>query len=391
MCLFAGACTAQFGPMIGSKPGNSNPCIPGQPGACALLTLGTVGRLGANDPSIADTPQGATAYMSYSGVTPSPTWRSANPLTIATHIGQSANGGTTWTVGCSGTPINPRLDVTIAGGPATWNSEVPSLVYDASADSAHKWKLFWHHYLYQNGQGLQNNAWIGYKAADAPCDLAAATEVKLFAGAGYNSANNTAGGTTGSPVGGAPVLQLNRLNTSLNSCQAFTEPGGLAQADGTLFLSLSCQMGGTNNSIFVIKCAAPCDPTNAADWTFAGTSLTTTDATAVGLVTYNAPDIFAVGSTYYMLITPVVTDPKFGARYNGCNLFKFSNLSTGSLLRGGTGSLPVLLSSLNGIAGQNNGGCTYTQNVRNAGIDFGQFMFSVHTFYIIQTNVDINT
>ena len=51
---------------------------------------------GAFDPSLADTPAGERAWMSYSAVDPSPRWPQKNTRTITTRLAYSDDGGRTW-------------------------------------------------------------------------------------------------------------------------------------------------------------------------------------------------------------------------------------------------------------------------------------------------------
>jgi len=356
--------------LFNTSDAKSQGCVPGRLGDCLLSSLSNAGSKGIYDPSIADTPSGTPAYMSFSAVAPSAMWPTQNPATISTFIGTSSNLGVTWTHACS--RINAVTDV--AGGlPRSWNNEVSSLIYDSLATPSQRWKLFWHHYQIQNNVGQFNNGWIAYKTAPDPCSLASAKEIKLFGGSSYNSDNNIAGGTTGSPVGGAPVLQLNTLSPALSGCVAFTEPGAMVTATG-LYLSLNCQQVGNITQIILLRCEAPCNPSTAGGWTYHGMPITHTDATNAGFLNYSASDLFAINNNYYISVTSVIPPNT----YNNCQIFEFTNINAATIVR--TGALPNLIKQINGTPRKPNGACTYAQAVTKAG--FALEEFSGATFQI---------
>ena len=76
-----------------------------------------------------------------------------------------------------------------AGSQGIWQSETSTLIYDPAATPAERWKLIWFQYLNANLTSFfADHSWIAMKTASTPLGLLTATPVKLFGGAGYNSA-----------------------------------------------------------------------------------------------------------------------------------------------------------------------------------------------------------
>jgi len=133
----------------------------------------------------------------------------ANINVVSTCLAYSDDNGTTWTESSSGSIINNYADVTLPSASpndGTWVNEVSQLIYDPNAVAAESWKILWHHYLIIHDVRHFEHGWIAMKAAATPEGLATATEIKLFGGYLYDSANDTPAptGTTQSSVGGAP-------------------------------------------------------------------------------------------------------------------------------------------------------------------------------------------
>lgn len=356
------------------------------------ITLRPAGSEGIFDPSLADTPQGRRAWMSFSSVNPSPRWPAENTRTVTTRLAYSDDHGATWTD--LGFAINDISEADRGADARTWVNEVSSLVYDRFAPEAGRWKLFWHHYLYRDGRGSFQNGWIAYKAASTPQGLRNATEVKLLAGRGYNASNDSRFGATGSPLAGSPLVRVDRLGKDLNFCMAASEPSVLATASG-LYLSLSCYgpkgfplfamlTGAAEPVVVLLKCDAPCRPERAGSWRYIATLLTPQDARGTGANHYSASDLFAVGDRLYIMSSPVSNVPVRGS-YHGCRVFGFTDIAAGRLESDRTG--PKILESIEGEAGSFNGACTYSQAVTTSGVMYGQIEFEAGRpyFRIFQT------
>jgi hypothetical protein len=342
-----------------------------------LIALHPAGSGGIFDPSIADTKSGQRAWMSYSAVDPSPRWPNKNTRTITTRLAYSDDRGASWTD--LGFVINGISEAATGNNAATWNNEASSIVFDPYAPARERWKLFWHHYLYINERGRFDNGWIAYKAAATPAELRDAQESKLLVGRDYNSANNDSDGATGSPVAGAPLVDLHLLHKDLNTCIAPGEPGAIAAESG-IYLSISCYrpkapgalamlIGGAEPIVILLKCDAPCRPTSAGAWRYVATLLTPDDAQAVGADKYTASGLFAQDGKFYLIASPVSNNPLDGAS-NGCHIFRFSNIANGQLE--GDGGRPTILKRVGDGSNSFNGACTYAQAVSVTGFVYGQ-------------------
>jgi hypothetical protein len=205
--------------------------------------------------------------------------------------------------------------------------------------------------------------------------LAAATEVKLFAGYLYDTGNNTAGGGSKSPVGGAPQLQLDTAIPALNHC-VFSEPGMYASAS-TLYLSLQCvkitslsPLTITDHPIVLLKCSGSC--TTGSNWSYVGTVLNDTNATAIGYDTgFSASGLFESAGSIYLVATPVQTaGVPWSDYYSGCRVYRFSNIDSAQLEI--SGSQPGLIGSVNGTAGSFNGACAYNASANMSGMLYSE-------------------
>jgi hypothetical protein len=353
--------------------GESTPAPKPEEGpAPSRLAIAGVGSHGVFDASLAKDPGAARLWMSYSAVDPSGAWPAQNPDVVTTRLAYSDDAGSTWTD--SGV-VNDALDVTLPQKPpnhaGSWTNEVSSLVYDPGAAAEARWKLLWHHYLLINGVRRFEHGWLGLKAAATPEGLAAASEVKLFAGAGYDAANDTAGGTTRSPLGGAPQVRLDTIHADLGGC-VFTEPGMHATA-AALYVSLHCRKvdASGENLIVLLRCASPCNVSDPASWSYRGTLLRNADAATLGFDDgFSATELFESAGGTYLMVTPVSTTP-FAGYYNGCRLYRFGDLDSAVLE--GTSGAPAVVGSVGGTEGSFNGACTYHRDSTGSGVVYGEF------------------
>ncbi len=364
-----------------------------------LVSIPAVAHGGIFDPSLAATPPGQRAWMSYSAVNPSPRWPGRNTRTISTRLAYSDDAGATWTDG--GSRINDVNDVAIGSQAGTWVNEVSSIVFDPFAPTEGRWKLFWHHYLQVEGKGQLQNGWIGFKSAATPLKLRGAREIKLFGARGYNRANDNLGAVTGAPLGGAPVIKVHELSKDLSSCLALSEPGAMATRSG-IYLSLTCYqpkvaspigllglgLFGISDSVILLKCTSPCRPTSPGAWRFVATLLTVDDAKAAGFIAYSAPALFAQHGSSYLIASPITNQPGENS-YNGCQVFRFANLESGQLER--DHAMPRVIQEVQGGPGTFNGACTYQPSVTASGFMYSQLKISGSTpfFQIFQTGMGL--
>ena len=350
------------------------------------ITFAGVGVHGIYDPSVALDPGSGRLWMSYSAVEPSVSWPAQNIDVVATRLAYSDNDGGTWTD--SGTIVSNFLDVNLPLTPpndaGTWVNEVSQLIYDPGASANQRWKILWHRYLLINGVVPDiarrfEHGWIAMKMAATPEGLAAAPEIKLFAGNLYDSGNDTANGFSKSPLGGAPLLQLDTLDPALNGCVVFTEPGMYA-SNGALYVSLQCEhFVGSNRDrlIVLLKCASPCNTASAASWSYLGTVLRKSDATAFGFDSgFAASGMFASAGSVYLVVTPAQTSgAPWSDYYSGCRVFKFSDIDSALLQT--TGSQLTLMGSVDGTSGSFNGACSYHPSTNKSGMFYSELDTSI--------------
>ncbi len=362
----------------------NNPCA--SSGPAEKLTVSGAGTSyatkGIFDPALTEDPSAGRIYMSYSAVDPAPTWWAPiNYHTVSTRIAYSDDCGRSYTD--SGNAINQAIDVILGDGvgpdwtddAGTWHNEVSRLVYDPGAKAGEEWKLFWHHYLIQNQLGDPTDyrqfqhGWIAYKAASTPEGLSSATEVKLFGAAGYDSINEIQNNATSrSPLGGPPAIMLNTLDTDLNGCLIFSEPGAYARGSD-LFVSLVCyELGPANNRVILLKISAQDDLSVAGNWEYIGTLFQTADAVALGYEKFSASELFRSSVGDSLMVTPV-SDISGEDKYNGCLLFKFSDIDSGTL----SGS-PDIIKTISGTSGSFHGACTYHDSASSSGFLYSELV-----------------
>lgn len=362
---------------------------PGSGGNGALqypvqLKIPTVGTHGIFDPALAQDPSSSRIWMSYSAVNPSVMWPIGTPDAVATRLAYSDDQGETWTDAASLIPYTDvdlvfltqdpfNLDDSFRAG--TWQSEVSNLVFDAGAtDPDQKWKLISMHYLAIKSERHFEHGWIGLKMAATPQALATATEIKLFSSATYDPANNTAGGPTGVPVDGAPAIAFDMvINSALIGC-LIAEPS-LMSTSSALYLSVDCIKSAADLSVVLLKCAHPCNMTSAGGsngWTFVGTVLTKADADSFGVDQgFTASNLVQSGGQNYLIATPRSSTPSEGF-YNGCKVFRFSDIDMATLQR--TSGVPDVVTTVNGDAGSFGGACAYLPSASKAGVIRGQLV-----------------
>jgi hypothetical protein len=353
-----------FGSLLGCAAKSSSPSQSVLPATLLVFTGG--GTDGVFDPSLSFDPVAKTLWMSYSALNPSPLWPTQNTRALSTRIAFSNDHGATFAD--SGIVVNQINDVTLPlaapNNAGTWMQEVSSLVYDSSAGASEKWRLFAHHYLMINGTPHQEHSWISFKKAASPQALAGATEFKLFAGAGYDTSNNSLGGSSGSPVGGAPLITLSALFSGLASCVGFTEPGAMA-TPSALYLSLTCKevpSGVAQSRVILLRCAQPCDPLQSSSWALIGTLFSHANAVSAGYKDFDGASLYQQNGSYFMLVSPTSDQPVADA-YNGCLVYQFSNIDLGQMQ-------PTM--SVYGTANSFNGACTFNENATGSGILYSE-------------------
>jgi hypothetical protein len=311
-------------------------------------------------------------------------------------LAYSDDNGKTWVGSGTGALINGFTDVTLSlpvpNNAGSWTSEVSQLIYDPGANASERWKILWHHYLNINNVRKFEHGWIAMKTASTPEGLAAAPEIKLFAGALYDSGNNTAGGGSQSPLGGAPLIQLDTaVDAALNSC-VFTEPGMYATASA-LYVSLQCinvkDYPVLSHLTVLLKCGSPCNTASSSSWSYVGTVLRDSNAAALGYDTgFSATGMFESGGSVYLVSTPVRTaGAPWEDYYSGCRVFRFLNIDSALLQTSGT--QPALIGSVDGAVGSFNGACAYHASSNMSGMLYSELTASAidrFRMYMSHTN-----
>lgn len=346
------------------------------------LQLGTVSNLGIFDPALTYDNSNQTLWMSYSAVDTSaqlePTQR-----VVSSRVAKSTDGGVSWTDQSVVIGAVNNVALSFPGLPTqgAWQNEVSKILYDPySVGASDRWKLLTHHYLQVKSTDSSTDrhfehGWISYKAAASPALLASATEIKLFGSAAYNSANNTLGGTTGSPVGGAPVISLQNLHADLNNCLIFTEPGVLS-TPSKLFMSIIC-IEISNYKVALFSCPQPCSVTSG--WSYIKTIFQSSDATPFGYLNFSASELFTYNNENYLMVTPEGVSGSPGI-YHGCYVYKFSDIVTGTL----ASMVPV--KTVSGTTDSFNGACTFNENAVNGFYYSEVDITTLNNFKIFKSN-----
>lgn len=351
------------------------------------VTFSGAGIMGIFDPAVAKDSATGTLWMSYSSVEPT-SYASITPqIGVGIRLASSTDGGSTWTdagvdvvtytdiLGVLGplSSIDSALDIA-AGSTGTWMSETSTLVYDPAADPSERWKIMWHQYLLVNPVSyFVDYAWIAYKTAATPADLATAPTIKLFGGFGLNMASESTTSPAYSPVAGAPMIALNTALTPDMSTCAYGEPGLMATSDA-LYLSLSCGLLGDPIDTFIVllKCASPCNITSASSWQYLGKLATETDAADIGHDKYGAPQLVEKNGAFYLIVTPINVVGTENV-YDGCRVYQFSDINSASLLN--SSGVLTEIARVDGVTGTHNGACTDHESLSD-GILYSQFVES---------------
>lgn len=356
------------------KSDGDNPFIP--PSSPEKLNLGSVSNQGIFDPGLTYDTANGVLWMSYSAVDTSSQLETTQRV-VSTRVASSNDGGVSWVdQGIVLAGVN-NVSISFSGLPSlgSWHNEVSRILFDpGSASGSDRWKLLTHHYLQvkttdSSAERRFEHGWISYKKASSPQLLASATETKLFGAAGYNAANDTPGGATGSPVGGAPVINLQNLHPDLNGCLIFTEPGVLSTSTH-LYLSLIC-VEATNFRVALFSCLQPCAVTSG--WSYTKTVLQNAEAVGLGYLNFSASELFTYQDEHYLMVSPEGVTGAPGI-YHGCYIYKFSNITTGALVS----SSPI--KSVSGSAESFNGSCSFNENATN-GFYYSEIDLSESDFF----------
>lgn len=354
------------------------------------ISFAGIGSLGIFDPSIAKSPNESTLWMTYSYVDPASHFAQSQHIAVGVRLAYSDDNGNTWID--SGVALADFIDVTVgplpnyptesvilAGTNATWNNEVASLVYDPGASVAERWKLLWHQYLKANNEEYYFSfGWLAMKMAASPLELANTMPIKLFAGIGLRTESENGASPAFSPIAGAPEIQLHNGLSSvvstadlrdLSAC-LITEPSLLATTTA-LYLTLDCHSATNAAESYtpIFKCDSPCTVTDSSAWQYLGRAADFNDAVALGRFKMNGPHLFEKNGSMYVILTPV-EDTTY-RRYDGCRIYRFSDIDTASLERR-NGTLDEV-KKITGTADSHHGACAYHPALQ-PGIIYGELV-----------------
>jgi hypothetical protein len=361
--------------------GSSNDTTPTP--ATELTISGSPATDGIFDPApMSDT--SGNLWMSYSTVNYSASAAASGAaLTeVRTRIASSPDGGSTWTDAGIDPNNNSAPDLQVPNPWtsiglvwADWHYEVSSLLYDPyDADPAKRWKMLWNRVLFvSNGSDSilsKDSNWIGLSTASTPNGTWSA-ERKLFAGLLYNTADNV--------FIGAPEIQLNTLNTSLNGCGIFTEPSMLAKSDG-IYISLACM--GTTSKIVGVKCDRTFTTCSYLGDFLQGSEAAKFSQSGQTLDGFSASELVSVDSNDYLIVTPTESDI-----YRGCLAFRISNLANATLDR--SGGVPVLVKRISGTSGSFNGACSYDPRATGSGIIYSEATTSAPQYHLFASHITL--
>ena len=373
------------------------------------ITIAGAGDLGIFDPALSRDPVTNRLWMSYSSVETSTFYPPTLYWAVSIRLAFSEDNGVSWQD--SGVVLAPRVETKLGPLPAgaaspaiaansdgIWQSETSTLRYDPGAPAGERWKLLWFQYLNANRHPyFADYSWIALKMAATPLELATATPIKLFGGAGLQAANANAAAPVFAPIGGTPAIQLNADLTrsvaganraELNLC-IFAEPG-LHTTAGAIYLAIYCADASSvpiSEYLVYFRCSNPCDITAAASWEYIGRLLSPTDAAAAGADHhYQAPALVQQNGNTYLLATPV--DTSSGDRYDGCRVYQLIDVDSNQLLR--SGGVPVDITRVDGAAGTHNGACAAFADL-TGGLLLSQFSpgATPETFRIFKSQVSL--
>lgn len=341
-----------------------------------FIELPPFGDNGSYDPTLAGDPETGRVWMVFSRVD-----GEGGSGKISSYLAYSDDHGDTW---CYVNQINASSDVDVASLPqeyegstsAHWSHEVPSIVYDAGAPEAKRWKMTWHRYLHvkDNVQGNDDrkfsSGWIGMKEASSPELLAQAPEIKLFSAVGYYKDSETENFNNAN--GGLPEVKLHELDPALSNGLVFTE-SGMHVFNGELYISLLMGDLTNGNAIILIK------ENSSGAWDYVSTLLTSVDALTINSswTGFSATDLFAVNNKAYLLVSPV------SSLYEGLALFEL-DVNTGSLVDL-DGNVPDTIWNLAKTAGSDiiqTGVGTYDELCFNSGIIYGDAVIDEPQFRV---------
>lgn len=301
---------------------------------------------GYGDPSLEYDSATGTLWLSYSWLNieisdagPPPVF----DLGVRTHLARSDDNGNSFTF------VRAVNDMAMEAHPDTgvmgWSvHEVSTLVKEPAGD----WQVLWYKYFNPFGTvtGVDERQEYLYwrTTAATPGQLGDVSEVWATA-------------LATSPSWGAPI-NFNDI-PELADCVTLTEPG-LFSFNNDIFLASSCLIADASGRRVDLERLVLLKQT-ANGYSYVGDILDASDAADLGVDVIQQADIsVARDGSIILIVTPIILDAD--PSHQGCVVFTFDDLATGTLVRDGSGAAvrrTVISSDGNGLGP---GLCTYDAN-----------------------------
>ncbi len=332
-------------PSVTLVPSTTSPLVVhGDPGS----------QLGIYDPSLIYPAGSSGGVMSYSTVAPNSVHTriaTSTDLGATFQYAAEPNEVTSVTVTTTDAAFCDAGTCSVAG--VLWH-EVPSVVADPT-DTAAPYKLFVHSYVSAQGGATLRRDWgyIGMQTATTPTSWSA--EQKLL------------GWSSDATLSTSGVTQVLSDIAELHDCVAFTEPGAIVTALG-LDLALSCASSPAPG-VVDIRVVLLRSTDHAQSFSYVGTLVSADDFACLDGAEPQilGPDLFTVGGTEYVVVSPVgpVSNSDAGG-YRGCLTIPIADASAGTIART-PGGAPSVVSWVESNDGRFTGPCTYAEGATALG------------------------
>ncbi len=281
------------------------------------------------DPSIAATKDGSSVYLAYSQIFSKNTGEAKGG--IGTYIAISEAPCRDWLPAAK--PFEAKSEGVIAPdglsemANGVWRYETPTIVHDP-ADKGHEWKVFAHKYFWVGNTAFAKQyGMIVMKTASDPKGEWSPEQWLLSAAPGYPP----------EPYQSLVQSHINLLSPALKDYIAYSRPSVIMVGDFML-MSLSAFAAGKEPAAIVLLGSQ----NHGRTWQYMGTPITQADAAKAG--PYNRiSGVSLMTDNGKVYIAAVFGDDTIQG--TGTHIMRFSDLTSGKLLRDGKGN-PVVLKKI---------------------------------------------